>query len=179
MKKAVVLWALFLGFALAVTGCAPAAQSQNGDTFAVKSAFSLSQTLGKLTASPECVALFAGNNTIVSEATSLSAMDLAKPTRAEIITLPQQSVDSLLDYLSSSLTEDETLKNLLIRRLAASVPSRINGQAGVSWLATSSVLTVSETFSRTDMAGITYVILYYDGHPAATLTLLMPDGGFI
>ena len=55
----------------------------------------------------------------------------------------------------------------------------INGRAGASWLATTSVLTVSETFSRIDMTDITYVILYYEGAPAATLTVLMPDGDFI
>ena len=61
----------------------------------------------------------------------------------------------------------------------ASAPNVLNGQAGASWLATTSVLTVSKTFSRIDLTDITYVILHYDGAPAATLTVLLPDGDFI
>ena len=80
---------------------------------------------------------------------------------------------------ATSLPQDETVKQLLAHRLMASAPNVLNGQAGASWLATTSVLTVSKTFSRIDLTDITYVILHYDGAPAATLTVLLPDGDFI
>lgn len=136
--------------------------------------------MGKLADSSEYVKLFTSSDTIVSEADELSAMDLSSPSRAQIITLPEQSLSQLMDQLAqaASLPQDETVRGLLARRLAASAPNVINGQAGASWLATTSVLTVSETFSRIDMTDITYVILYYEGAPAATLTVLMPDGDF-
>ncbi len=181
MKKASVALALLLGLILTASGCTPAVQSQKGDNFAVKSSLTLSQTMGKLADSSEYVKLFTSSDTIVSEASELSAMDLSNPSRAQIITLPEQSLSQLMDQLAqaASLPQDQTVRGLLARRLAASAPNVINGQAGATWLATTSVLTVSETFSRIDMTDITYVILYYEGAPAATLTVLMPDGDFI
>ena len=156
-------------------------QSQQGDGFAVKSSLALTQTMGKLTDSSEYLKLFTSSDTILSEAAALSAIDLANPSQAEIITLSEQAVSGLMEALAeaTSLPQDETVKQLLAHRLMASAPNVLNGQAGASWLATTSVLTVSKTFSRIDLTDITYVILHYDGAPAATLTVLLPDGDFI
>lgn len=179
MKKVSVVLALLL--ALTGAGCAPAVQSQQGDGFAVKSSLALTQTMGKLTDSSEYLKLFTSSDTILSEAAALSAIDLANPSQAEIITLSEQAVSGLMEALAeaASLPQDETVKQLLAHRLMASAPNVLNGQAGASWLATTSVLTVSKTFSRIDLTDITYVILHYDGAPAATLTVLLPDGDFI
>lgn len=179
MKKVSVVLALLL--ALTAAGCAPAVQSQQGDGFAVKSSLALTQTMGKLTDSSEYLKLFTSSDTILSEAAALSAIDLANPSQAEIITLSEQAVSGLMEALAeaASLPQDETVKQLLAHRLMASAPNVLNGQAGASWLATTSVLTVSKTFSRIDLTDITYVILHYDGAPAATLTVLLPDGDFI
>ena len=122
--------------------------------------------------------LFTGADDVLEQVRLFAQTDFSEIEEARIFYLPDSEASfSLLSLIGTFSDEtfpefSETVSAELYKRFPAMIISAINGQAGVSWLAASTMLTTSETYVQPEDFRSGILLLEYPGDFAVAVAFM-------
>lgn len=181
MKK----WAAVI-LALALLSCAALAEG----SWYVEAGQALAARMQALAADEAYIGLMgSGNEELIDVKDAFVGTDLSRPTAAWFLALPERDeiLSAIERYAEMSGTMDadafaelsDAARDELVRRLPGSVASLLCGQAGVGWIALSSLINAGEAREAPEDFRPGYLLLEYPGNVAVLATFTQSLPGYV
>ena len=169
-------------FALCACGGSRAGTQDAGDISLYDRGLAVIDIMAEMTESEAYIGLTTANDGIRAIIQKDLAGEHEEPEAVYSVSIPEEQLWAWWDMAEMEETEEtgemsQELWTFLRQRILASVPSVINGMAGVEELAAANACTAQKTFAvKNEMQDVTYLYVYEDAAPAAVTFTVGEDG---
>ena len=166
-------------FALCACGGGRAGTQDAGDISLYDRGLAVIDIMAEMTESEAYIGLTTANDGIRAIIQNDLAGEHEEPEAVYFISIPEEQLRAWCDLAEMEETGEmsQELWTFLRQRILASVPSVINGMAGVEELAAANACMAQKTFAvKNEMQDVTYLYVYEDAAPAAVTFTAGEDG---
>lgn len=166
-------------FALCACGGGRAGTQDAGDISLYDRGLAVIDIMAEMTESEAYIGLTTANDGIRAIIQNDLAGEHEEPEAVYFISIPEEQLRAWWDLAEMEETGEmsQELWTFLRQRILASVPSVINGMAGVEELAAANACMAQKTFAvKNEMQDVTYLYVYEDAAPAAVTFTAGEDG---
>lgn len=166
-------------FALCACGGSRAGTQDAGDISLYDRGLAVIDIMAEMTESEAYIGLTTANDGIRAIIQNDLAGEHEEPEAVYSVSIPEEQLWAWWDMAEMEETGEmsQELWTFLRQRILASVPSVINGMAGVEELAAANACTAQKTFAvKNEMQDVTYLYVYEDAAPAAVTFTAGEDG---
>ena len=166
-------------FALCACGGSRAGTQDAGDISLYDRGLAVMELMAEMTESEAYIGLTTANDGIRAIIQNDLAGEHEEPEAVYFISIPEEQLRAWWDLAEMEETGEmsQELWTFLRQRILASVPSVINGMAGVEELAAANACMAQKTFAvKNEMQDVTYLYVYEDAAPAAVTFTAGEDG---
>ena len=166
-------------FALCACGGSRAGTQDAGDISLYDRGLAVIELMAEMTESEAYIGLTTANDGIRAIIQNDLAGEHEEPEAVYFISIPEEQLRAWWDLAEMEETGEmsQELWTFLRQRILASVPSVINGMAGVEELAAANACMAQKTFAvKNEMQDVTYLYVYEDAAPAAVTFTAGEDG---
>ena len=166
-------------FALCACGGGRAGTQDAGDISLYDRGLAVIDIMAEMTESEAYIGLTTANDGIRAIIQNDLAGEHEEPEAVYFISSPEEQLRAWWDLAEMEETGEmsQELWTFLRQRILASVPSVINGMAGVEELAAANACMAQKTFAvKNEMQDVTYLYVYEDAAPAAVTFTAGEDG---
>ena len=166
-------------FALCACGGGRAGTQDAGDISLYDRGLAVIDIMAEMTESEAYIGLTTANDGIRAIIQNDLAGEHEEPEAVYFISIPEEQLRAWWDLAEMEETGEmsQELWTFLRQRILASVPSVINGMAGVEELAAANACMAQKTFAvKNEIQDVTYLYVYEDAAPAAVTFTAGEDG---
>lgn len=166
-------------FILCACGSGEAGTADAGDISLYDRGLAVIDIMAEMTESEAYIGLTTANDGIRAIIQNDLAGEHEEPEAVYFISIPEEQLRAWWDLAEMEETGEmsQELWTFLRQRILASVPSVINGMAGVEELAAANACMAQKTFAvKNEMQDVTYLYVYEDAAPAAVTFTAGEDG---
>ena len=166
-------------FALCACGGGRAGTQDAGDISLYDRGLAVIELMAEMTESEAYIGLTTANDGIRAIIQNDLAGEHEEPEAVYFISIPEEQLRAWWDLAEMEETGEmsQELWTFLRQRILASVPSVINGMAGVEELAAANACMAQKTFAvKNEIQDVTYLYVYEDAAPAAVTFTAGEDG---
>lgn len=166
-------------FALCACGGSRAGTQDAGDISLYDRGLAVIELMAEMTESEAYIGLTTANDGIRAIIQNDLAGEHEEPEAVYFISIPEEQLRAWWDLAEMEETGEmsQELWTFLRQRILASVPSVINGMAGVEELAAANACMAQKTFAvKNEIQDVTYLYVYEDAAPAAVTFTAGEDG---
>lgn len=166
-------------FALCACGGSRAGTQDAGDISLYDRGLAVIDIMAEMTESEAYIGLTTANDGIRAIIQNDLAGEHEEPEAVYFISIPEEQLRAWWDLAEMEETGEmsQELWTFLRQRILASVPSVINGMAGVEELAAANACMAQKTFAvKNEIQDVTYLYVYEDAAPAAVTFTAGEDG---
>ena len=166
-------------FALCACGGGRAGTQDAGDISLYDRGLAVIDIMAEMTESEAYIGLTTANDGIRAIIQNDLAGEHEEPEAVYFISIPEEELRAWWDLAEMEETGEmsQELWTFLRQRILASVPSVINGMAGVEELAAANACMAQKTFAvKNEIQDVTYLYVYEDAAPAAVTFTAGEDG---
>ena len=172
MRKSIVSVVALLVLSMLLAACSPvqgSAPDKALNSFLIQNSVRFTSIMGSFAQSPEYLSLFFSDPELFEFVAEIAADDYTYPNKAVIITVPDATVDAIIEEVAGGLDLPDDAREMFVTRMMAGVPGILNSHEGVMAIAATSVLSASKAMlAHEDFTENTYVILVYDNFNSVT-----------
>ena len=166
-------------FALCACGGGRAGTQDAGDISLYDRGLAVIDIMAEMTESEAYIGLTTANDGIRAIIQNDLAGEHEKPEAVYSVSIPEEQLWAWWDMAEMEETGEmsQELRAFLQHRILTSIPSVINGMAGVEELAAANACTAQKTFTvKNEMEDVTYLYVFEDAAPAAVTFTAGEDG---
>ena len=177
LKKRIISLILPLAFAFAAAGCTVNSVS-DGDFY--KKGLSLVEKMDDMAECADYIALLSSSQDMSSIIKEIGGNDYSKPKAVYKVTVTPEEVDNIItEMLGEDINLPDEILSEARMRLVLSFPSRINAMEGSYALASTSILTKSESFISSSNEEYSMYFYIYDGGYSACVTFIPGENNIV
>ena len=166
-------------FALCACGGSRAGTQDAGDISLYDRGLAVIELMAEMTESEAYIGLTTANDGIRAIIQNDLAGEHEEPKAVYSVSIPEEQLWAWWDMAEMEETGEisQELRAFLQHRILTSIPSVINGMAGVEELAAANACTAQKTFAvKNEMEDVTYLYVFEDAAPAAVTFTAGEDG---
>lgn len=178
-------WGAVLLSACLLGGCAQAGDQQGPAASEEKRSLydrglTVIKKMDMMAESDSYMKMMGGSPEVLEAVSEMGGEDYSRPEKVWKVTMPEGAMDSLFDACGISMDSvPQELQPDLERRVVEAVPTVLSAQAGVSFLAAMSLVTVTDYFIDQDLGENTVYFYMFDGAYSAAVVFSAHEDGIV